>query len=382
VTFSAATRCWGLALALGTALPAADQSAPPTSPKAPATPAYDHAWSAPIESPGQIHVASDGTLVFALDGKHGLRAFTVDDGRIVWTMKGVTAEARLAGGGGLLFVATPPRPEADSQVQTPGRLDAVAQIDGRLVWTARVDVTAAVDPVVLSGSVILAADRELREYSSRDGSVAWQQTFDAPPVALADDDGRLFVALANNTLLSLDEKTHARMFETALESAAVALVAAEGRVFVSDTEGSLVAYRQDRAGSFLWRVRRAEVIGRPAVDERHVYVAQFDNTARAYDVGNGTERWRLRLDTRPLPGVQIAVGWVFFPLLSGSVASATAVTRTGQPSGEIPLAAPEASGDQRLHASRMTRDGRVIARISRPSSHPAWTLTVAKRKDG
>jgi hypothetical protein len=117
------------------------------------------------------------------------------------------------------------------------------------------------------------------------------------------------------------------------------------------------------------------------VDDAHVYVAQFDNTARAYDTGNGTERWRLRLGSRPRPGIQIAGAQMFIPLLTAPMA--TCLARAGLPSGQIPLFAPAgapASPDERLEASGVTADGALVFRVTRPSSHTAWTLTAVRRR--
>lgn len=382
VTIRAATRCWGLAIVLGTALPVAAQSTPPASPKPPAAPAYESAWSVPLAAPGPVHLAPDGTIVFALDAHQALAAFSITDGRVLWSVADVSPDARLAGGSDRLYVITPLQPERDGQPQVPGRLEALEPKDGHRVWSVEVNANPAVDPVLFTGSIVLATDRQLREFSVADGSLSWQQSFDAAVTAVAANGERIFVGLANRSVRSFDRKTHAPVMELRLEATATTLVLAERRLFIGGDDGSLSAYRNDRPDSLLWRVQRVEAVGRPVVDDRHVYVAEFDATARAYDVGNGTEHWRLRLASRPRAGVQIAAGWVYFPLLSGAIAVAPARTRSGQPSSVIPFGSAEEANDFRQQWSSITTDGRMLVRVTRPDSHPAWTLTAATRKDG
>jgi outer membrane protein assembly factor BamB len=264
----------------------------------------------------------------------------------------------------------------------PGRLDVLESKDGHRVWTVEVNANPSVDPVLLASSILLASDRQLREYSAADGSLSWQQSFDAAVTAVAASGERIFVALANRSVRTFDRKTHAPAMEMRLEATATVLVLAERRLFACGDDGSLSAYRNDRPDSLLWRVQRVMPIGRPVVDDRHVYVAEGDATARAYDVGNGTERWRLRLASRPRAGVQIAAGWVYFPMLSGAIAVAPARTRNGQPSSVIPFGSAEAANDFRQRWSGVTADGRMLVRVTSPASHPAWTLTAATRKDG
>src|SRR6185295_15495297 len=146
VTIRAATRCWGLAIVLGTALPVAAQSTPPASPKPPAAPAYESAWTAPLGAPRPAHLAPDGTIVFALDAKQALAAFSITDGHALWSVADVSPDARLAGGGDRLYVITPVRPERDGQPQVPGRLEALEPTDGHRVWSVDVNANPAVDP--------------------------------------------------------------------------------------------------------------------------------------------------------------------------------------------------------------------------------------------
>jgi outer membrane protein assembly factor BamB len=365
---------------LGTALPLQAQSTPPASPPPPATPAYEAAWKKSLGAAAPILLVADGSMLLGLDTNRALAAFAADDGRELWTVPDVAPDIRLASAPGRVYVITPVQPEHDGQPQKPGRLEALDAKAGRRLWAADFD-PGAVDPIVSAQSILLAGDRQIKEYAAGDGSVVWEQSFDAVVTALASSSTHLFVALANQTVRSIDRRTHAVATETHLDAGATTLVLADSRLFVCGEDGSLSAYRPDRSDGFLWRVNRVEPIGRPVVDEHRIYVAQFDNTGRAYDVGNGTERWRLRLESRPLAGVQIAAGSVYFPLLSGALAVASAEARNGQPSSIITFESAEDRRDIRQQWSSLTPDARRLFRLTRPSTHPDWTLTAATRKD-
>ena len=380
VTTRAATRCWGLALALGTAVPLAGQTTPSPSPKPPALPEYEFAWQADLGSSGPISIAVGTSMVFVAGGDEPLVAFTTGEGRKAWTATTAGAGATLTAAAGLLCAVTPSRTDDQGRRQA-GRLDVLDQADGRAKWAIDALSDPIVGPVVERDTLIVANGADLRAYSAHDGFLSWRTALDAPAVALAADGGALFVALADRTLLRLDIASHAVSWRTSLESAATAIVAANRKVFVCAEDGALWAYHQERRGPPIWHVARTEAVGAPAVDHGRVYVAQFDNTARAYDAGNGTERWRVRLGSLPRDGVQVAGPHVFIPLLSGAMA--TCVARAGRPSGEILLSAPagdQASTDRRLAASALTPDASLIFRVSRPSGYTAWTLTAVRRK--
>jgi outer membrane protein assembly factor BamB len=353
---------------LGTAVPAASQSTPPASPKPPAIPAYEHAWSAPLGSPDPSELIVDGDVVLVSAGD-GLTAFDSETGKRSWRVD-LEHTAMLASGDGAVFVTM------------PGRLDALEKSDGRRRWTAALPNGDITGLIVVQGAVIVTAGLELRAYASGEGTQLWQETFAAATAALAADAGKIFVGLVNHHLVTLNME-HVRLSDVELDTGPVQIVAAQERVLVCGSDGALYLHRQNRQNSLIWRVQRVVPVGRPVIDDRHVYVAQFDNTARAYAFSNGTERWRLRLDARPVAGVQIAGANVFFPLLTGAVAIATAKAKTGQPSGVIPVVS--ASGDaaaaaSRLELSALTPDARLLFRVIRPASHRDWSLLAVRLK--
>jgi outer membrane protein assembly factor BamB len=368
---------------LGTVVPLAGQTKPTPSQKTPpALPVYEYAWKADLGASGPIELAVGTSMAFAAGGDNALAAFAIADGRRVWTATDVGPAARLLAAGGLLFVVTPSHLDALGRT-VASRLDALGQSDGHPVWKIESLPDPVIGPVVRGNMLFLATGAEIRAYFAYDGFVSWRATLDAAAVALAGDGERLFVALDDRALLSIDTNTRAVSWRTVIERRVTYLVAANRRVFVCGDDGALYAYRQDRRGPAIWRVARTDAVGPPAVDDRHVYVAQFDNTARAYDAGNGTERWRLRLGSRPEAGVRVAGAHVFIPLLSGAMA--TSIARAGQPSSEIPLSTPAgdpAPANTRLGASGLSSDAGLIFRVTRPAEYTAWTLTAVKRKEG
>jgi len=319
-------------------------------------------------------------MFFATSSEEGLVALAVDDGHQVWTRKDVTPAATLTVLGDLLFVLAQGRQDSGGDRVT-GRMDVINQADGRSAWTLDALPDPVVGPVVRGDAVFLATGTDLRAYAAHGGSMSWHVALEARPLALAADGDRLFAALENRSLVSFDAASGASLWRMPLEGDAAALTAAEGRVFVCAKDGTLTAYRGQEAAPPIWQVRRVEAVGVPAAAGGRLFVAQFDNTARAYDAGNGTERWRVRLGSRPRPGVRVAGPQVFVPLLSGAMTACLA--RDGQSSDQIPLLAPGGAAaplNRRLEAGGVSADGAWIFRVTRPTSHTAWTLTAVRRK--
>src|SRR5262249_38122278 len=156
--------------------------------------------------------------------------FAAEDGRVLWSVPDVIADVRISSAGGRLYILTPVQPEHDGQPQKPGRLDALDARDGHRLWTVELESNPTAEPLTLTNSILIAGERQLRELAGADGSVTWQQPFGAAVTALATNDEHLFVALANQTLISIDRKTHARATETHLESGATTLVASGKRL--------------------------------------------------------------------------------------------------------------------------------------------------------
>ena len=352
------------------------------TPAAPAVaPTYDLAWQLDLGSSATIAMALGPAAVFAGSPEGPLDAFALADGHRVWSAPG--GGERLVAGARQLFALTPSASSTAAASRGTATIRALAQDDGHEWWHTAPLGEPVVGPIVGDDALWLAADGDLLGLTLSDGLRAWRMPLEAPATALAVDGRRVFVALASGPVRCFDTRTHALLWQATVDARITSLAAGHGRVAATADDGSLLAFSEAGGSDPLWRVRHAAPVGTAAVGPANVYVAQFDNTARAYNAGNGTERWRIRLAARPAAGVLLAGPQVFVPLLDGAIA--TCPGRTGEPAGEIPVAPggpADAAAETRLAASAVANAGALIVRVTRPASHTAWTLSALTRKAG
>jgi outer membrane protein assembly factor BamB len=268
----------------------------------------DTVWP-PVVADGLVYVAGKGRLR-ALDARTG-------EPREEWPLEGAPAAPFIVHDG---WIVTP--------LET-GRIQARrVRIDGLPdVWSA--DLTSRARHKMVAGSesffVVLEDGRVVA--LDRSGRMVWQQTLPGTLSEPAVAEDRVFVGSTNNFFYALDADT----------------------------------------GDLEWKWRSGgDVIGAVADEMGSVYFASLDNILRAVNRGNGNQRWKTVMTTRPaIP-----------PRAFGGVVVTTGVTpetttfnaETGQPLGSY-VAPAELQGapliDPVLKPYRVamvvvTRDGRVI----------------------
>ncbi len=289
-----------------------------------------------------------------------------------------------------------------------GMVSAVRLVDGEVSWST--EHPSRFSPVVADGILVVAVHQTLVGIRASDGLTLWTSDLGAPIsaapiweygwllivlesgeiVALRAEDGgeiwrrelsgvlqiepsvrgrHVYVPVADGRIVALDIVTGDPIWEYAVGGSPREILATDD-LFVGSTDNYF--YRLSRHdGGWLWRWRTgADIVGRPATDDRRVLFVSLDNVLRALDKKSGVLRW-----SRPLPGRPTAG-----PTIVGDLALVAGVapeilafdTETGLPAGTLKGPAefafppyvldptsPEAPG-----VVAATGDGRLLAMLS------------------
>jgi outer membrane protein assembly factor BamB len=221
----------------------------------------------------------------------------------------------------------------------PEQLQALSRATGQKVWMRPIE--SAWPPVLLNGSLYLAASDEIHALDPATGAQKWRTPFEHPMIAplaaagdllvgvfekgvviaFAADDGRMvwtqdlgapshfapasdpmrvFFALDDSRLVALNLQNGARAWEQKLEGTLNQPSVARDRVFVGSNNNFLYALDPEH-GRLAWKWRSGgDVIGVSADSRGGAYYASLDNVLRSVNRGNGNQRWLKEIPTRPL----------------------------------------------------------------------------------
>lgn len=313
------TSCSAIALCL--LLTAVASAQPPAQSPLPLFPLQD-AWNQPLGSIVTAAPAFAGDRAFfPVEGGH-LEAFDVVDGAAAWRADAAAATMP-ATGDGLVFVAG------------QDRLTALRQESGRVAWQLPFAAALAV-PLVWDNGWLIAADTEgtLFAFRATDGVLIWRQALGAhvhAAPALAAD--RVYAALDDGRVLSLDVASGERRWQRQLGGPPNEMLALDDRIYVGSDDNFLYCLTAG-SGEVAWRWRTGgDVIGVPVVDDSRVYFVSRDNVLRALDRRSGAQRWKRALAARPTRG----------PVRSGDVLLVSGLTpkiygfnlKDGAPAGDL-----------------------------------------------
>jgi outer membrane protein assembly factor BamB len=343
--------------------------------------------------------------------------------------------AQSPGGQGAYLVALWTTPLPDTPTGTPtfdgerayvplrnGRLVAVALASGTIEWS----VDANPHPTLAAGDGLMfaSAPSAIEARSSTDGSVQWRITLDGNVAgALMSDQGWLLAVTSAGTAIAIRARDGQTIWQKPVgASASVAPAIAADHAYFPLDDGRMQARRlltgdlvwerklggkpsrllplddrlfvgaQDhylyclatKDGGVKWRWRAGgDVIGAPVVDERAVYFASLDNVLRALDRGNGHQRWRQLLATRPSGGPLLFERNIL--LVAGIAAQVWGYrTKDGSLAAEVatpaelatPPHAVQAGTPRRLMLIVVTMDGQLQGLGPAPVGHPVKGLPL------
>ena len=348
-------RVFAVALAsLAVATTAATQDKPVAQEK-PAAPAPDPRVFA-VERRIDVTVgdaprlAAGRDAVFVGSAETDLVAYAIDDGRELWRAP-LTPESPLIPFDTLVGALS------------GGALHFLNQQTGRPAWRETLaHENEAVRLSVTSRLLLAAIGRDVRAFRP-DGTLAWRQTFQTPPVTRFVENGAVLLAgLETPEIVALDAATGTVSWRSPVPVRPISLLASGDRIFFSASDFALHSYRVANGLEGAWRHLLLEAIGEPAADTRHVYVTLIDNTLRALSRGGGSQRWSHPLASRPVSGPMLGREDVFVALTNGEVAQLPAAT--GRPNPSAPAKA-----------------GRVVhlnAVAALPDTSAVFTITTAE----
>lgn len=294
---------------------------------------------------------------------------------------------------------------------------ALERETGRREWLLR--VASTLPPLVGDGVVYVAAGKEILAVDASTGARQWSFALDsAPRVPLLLQGDRLIVLTEANDLLVVNLATRMEAWRRPItQSGAIRMNADDRAVYLASAAGTLTrvmladgvidwtvepergldapsrelsepAFARDRvlvgsttqafialdpeSGEIRWhwtyRHIGGDVIGSAVIDDV-IYAVSLDSVLRAFNRGNGNQKWKRALGARPLfppqtlPGIVIVTG--INPLLSTVDAkTGTAIGTWVAPQNAEPLGRPLIDAHLRPFRTAIVvilRDGRVIA---------------------
>jgi outer membrane protein assembly factor BamB len=297
-----------------------------------------------------VTLVASGSLLIQSGGDPSIVARAADDGSELWHQD-VPVAATPAAGDHLVFV-----PSKD-------QVSALDEASGAVRWHDALPAPP-VAPVWRSGWLLIIAGQEARGYRAADGTLLWHLALPAAATNAPVIDGdRLFVTLANRTLVAIDIRKPEVVWSFALAAEPGPLLAANGLVYFGGDDRRVYAVEQAQPRDVKWAYRALSMaVGAPVADAKHVYIAFNNNTVRALDATIGSLRWTQPLTGRAMPGIRLAKDALVVPLHTGEIAVCGAAT--GKPFAIVPFPKPPeqpAGFVQRLEASAAKDDlGRVF----------------------
>lgn len=227
---------------------------------------------------------------FAIDGGRVV-AYTLGSGTQLWL---VTAVVRLqpAAGDGLVFLVE------------PDALTARRAVDGSVAWQLPFAETLAAPPVWDNGWLVAATSAgSILAFRAADGHLIWRHEIGSPATAspaLAAD--RVYVPTDDGRVVALRVDEGTPLWERRLGGKPGDILAFDDRLYTGSKDNFLYCLLT-KDGEVDWRWRTgADVIGRPAFDERHIYFVSLDNMLRSLDRTSGAQTWIRPLPLRPMWG--------------------------------------------------------------------------------
>ena len=187
---------------------------------------------------------------------------------------------------------------------------AIDAATGRRRWSLALD-TAPRAPMLLGGNmlIVLTAPDELVGIRTDTRTIAWRRRIgDQGAVRMSVDDRAVYLATAAGRLSrvmladgSIDWEQELEKGIGAGEPVLSEPAIARDRVLVGSTTNSFLAIDPESGRTaWRWNYRHigGDVIG-AGVDKDVVYMAALDGILRALNRGNGNQRWKREIGTRP-----------------------------------------------------------------------------------
>lgn len=306
-------------------LAAVTASAEPQAAVPPAILPLKATWHVDLEGEPVAALTKDEARIYVVLSSGKVSARSRADGQELWAAPLETRQPVVSDG-------------ARVYAASGDRLHALRVRDGSTAWSAALGGPAGWF-VCVGGWIVAGTDRDLVALRATDGGEVWRRALEASLGAAPEIEGeRVYAALTDGRVVSLRIETGELVWTRRLPGTPGGMLALGDRVYVGASDNFLYALAPHN-GAVLWRWRTAaDVIGRPAADERHVYFLSLDNVLRALDRGTGAQRWRRPMGVRYLAGPLVAAGLVVVPIRLEHLYFYA--TETGAVAADLTLPAP------------------------------------------
>jgi outer membrane protein assembly factor BamB len=250
-------------------------------------------WEATLDAPPSAPAGYDETQMYVpLRSERGhLVALSLVTGEIRWTAETSTTIAPVACAGQVLVV-------------TDGGVEARDAASGEPKWTLNFSDKITVPPVCDTETAFVStATGHITAVQPIEGIGLWRQSLGAPirsAPALSRD--RIFAALDDKRLVSIDRRNGAKLWERSLPALSTGVWAALDRVCLGSVDNYLYCFGATNGEVAFQFQTGADLVGAPAGDEELLYFVSLDNVLRAVFRRSGNLKWKQPLPARPTIG--------------------------------------------------------------------------------
>jgi outer membrane protein assembly factor BamB len=233
-------------------------------------------------------IGTDGVRLFLTAKDEGLVAVELSTGKRVWALDNVHGVIAVRAG---LLVLRPP----------DGTLVGMRPDTGKTLWTTATGLHGSLPPLIDGNRVFVAGDG-VAAVDATTGEVVWKEEGEVattPPVAAQE---RLLVGETDGTLRCRDRDSGRSVWAQTMTDAlsAAPTVDAEGRIFVGGNDRKLRALSL-KDGSQVWsRPIGADVDASPVLFKDTLLIATEEGLVYSLTQKAGDIRWRGALPSRPL----------------------------------------------------------------------------------
>jgi len=192
--------------------------------------------------------------------------------------------------------------------------------DGKTVW--KQPIASESSPLVVGGRVFVGSwDHKIYALGLGRGKVLWvterrnevnsSGAYAAGTVYFGDNSGTLTALNARTGAIRWEERSFSRL-RSGREYFYATPTVAYGRVFASNTDGTVYAFGAS-SGHLLWATHVGTyVYTAPAVWEKRIFVGAYDGTFAALDAGTGKTLWTREMPAAVHGAPTVMGGLVYF----------------------------------------------------------------------
>jgi outer membrane protein assembly factor BamB len=304
-------------------------------------PPYRRLWSVdaqdtlefpPTAGYGNVYIAQQKGLFFALDGKTGRPVFKTKDFKRCAASSPTIAN-------GTVYQAYMDLVECGENDPDPtGFLIAMDARTGKEKWRFK-GLPIESSPLLKDGILYFGSwDHKVHAIRAKNGKEVWSyDTGERVNTSPAYSGGRIFVANQAGSVYALNARTGKLDWEAASDSSALggreffyaSPTVAYGRVFIGNSDGTMFAFGA-KSGKTLWaRPLGTYIYSAAAVWDQKVYVGTYDGKFFALDAATGDSKWEKELPSAVHSPATVMDGLVYVAACSSCGSEAARYVKMG-----------------------------------------------------